>query len=272
MQIITCPNCTSILDKVGKVYKCSNNHSFDVSKEGYINLLLANKKRNLNPGDNKSMINARESFLSQGYYDFLVQSIESLIQTNSSITKSDLSCFLDLGCGSGYYSRSILSSENYKKFGIDISKNAIAKAAKLDKKSTYIISSVFDLPLNDSSIDVVLNVFSPIDMSEVMRVLKPEGLLIKVIPGNNHMKEVAVKVYESFIPHQSTIVKELEDLEYLKVVETENVEKTIQLAGDDLRNCISMTPYVYKFDNEQLVKLEELSITLSFLVIIAQKK
>jgi len=73
MSILICPNCKSALHRSDKVLICENGHSFDVAKEGYVNLLLANRKKSLNPGDNKIMMNAREAFLSIGFYDFLME-------------------------------------------------------------------------------------------------------------------------------------------------------------------------------------------------------
>ena len=72
-----CPNCKEKLEKNGNTYKCLNNHSFDISKQGYVNLLLNSK----NSGDNKEMITARHEFLKKGYFDNLLNSIASIINT-----------------------------------------------------------------------------------------------------------------------------------------------------------------------------------------------
>ena len=36
-----CPKCRLPLTKLDRTYKCSNNHSYDISKYGYVNLLLS---------------------------------------------------------------------------------------------------------------------------------------------------------------------------------------------------------------------------------------
>ena len=66
-----CPVCQKELVKQDKSYKCLNGHSFDVNKKGYVNLLLANQGHSNNPGDSKEMIDARTTFLNQGYYENL---------------------------------------------------------------------------------------------------------------------------------------------------------------------------------------------------------
>ena len=272
MSIIICPNCKSLLHQFEKTVRCENGHSFDFSKEGYINLLLANQKKKNNPGDNKLMLNAREAFLSTGHYDFLIDNIELTINSFDLFSTSTdrMIQLLDLGCGTGFYTRNIFKQNILKKIGIDISKIGIAKASIKDKDSTYLVSSAFNLPVEDNSIDLLLNIFAPIHLEELKRVLKPGGYFIKVIPTGDHMKEVAELVYEEFIPHQSTIKEDLESNSMFQIVKVENLKRTIFLSGQDLHNFISMTPYLYKFKQEKLELLKELSVTISFEIIIGK--
>jgi len=272
MSIIICPNCKSLLHQLDKTVKCENGHSFDCSKEGYINLLLANQKKKNNPGDNKIMLNAREAFLATGHFDFLIESIESTINSFDLFptTEDGMIHLLDLGCGTGFYTRSIFNQKKVKKIGIDISKIGIAKASIKDKNSIYLVGSVFNLPIADDSIDLLLNIFAPIHLQELQRVLKPGGYFIKVVPSGNHMKEVAELVYEEFIPHQSSFKESLESNSFFQIIKVENLKKTIFLSGQDLLNFISMTPYLYKFKQEQLELLKELSVTISFEIIIGK--
>ena len=117
MSIIICPNCKSLLHQFEKIVRCQNGHSFDFSKEGYINLLLANQKKKNNPGDNKIMVNARDEFLSTGHYDFLLDNIESTINAFDIFSTSNggIIHLLDLGCGTGFYTRNLLKQKKIKK-------------------------------------------------------------------------------------------------------------------------------------------------------------
>jgi 23S rRNA (guanine745-N1)-methyltransferase len=47
-----------------------------------------------------------------------------------------------------------------------------------------------DWPLNDASIDVVLNIFAPRNFAETARVLRPGGWLTLVYPEANHLIEL----------------------------------------------------------------------------------
>ncbi len=60
MQII-CPLCQlplikeQINNKQGRWY-CDNNHSFDIAKQGYTNLLPVQNKKSRSPGDDAEMV------------------------------------------------------------------------------------------------------------------------------------------------------------------------------------------------------------------------
>jgi 23S rRNA (guanine745-N1)-methyltransferase len=68
MSILKCPVCQDELNRIEKSYRCKNNHTFDMGKQGYVNLHMSNEKRSKNPGDDKEMIVSRKNFLEKGYY------------------------------------------------------------------------------------------------------------------------------------------------------------------------------------------------------------
>ena len=43
-------------------FNCIQGHSFDIAREGYVNLLLPNQKHSKSPGDSKDMMESRRSF------------------------------------------------------------------------------------------------------------------------------------------------------------------------------------------------------------------
>lgn len=272
INVLACPNCNTLLEEYSDSYKCLNSHSFDKAKQGYVNLLLANHKKTSDPGDNKPMILAREDFLSLGHYDFLIDQISKSINEHIVNQKSYKPVLLDLGCGSGYYTRSLINENNkLKKVGVDISKNAVSIAARKDSGSTYAVASAYRLPIVDEVADIVLNVFSPLDFSEFLRVLNPQGILIKVIPGQDHMKEIAELVYDTFKPHPTSIIQEIENNSTLKIMETQSVDQTVRFSTAELKQLINMTPYTYKFNEVALNELQEMVVTISFILILAQK-
>lgn len=259
--MIICPLCNKALKQINNSFKCSNNHNYDLSKEGYLNLLLNRK----NAGDNKVMVASRKAFLDKGYFNQLREYLENLLPKYNLLNKD----ILDLGCGDGFYSSAIGSSTNL--IGIDISKEAIKIAAKRDKVSRYIVASINNLPLAQNSVDGIINIFAPIDEDEVARVLKSSGLLIKVSPATDHLIELKEVLYDNVYP---TSEKEISNSRLLLLEESRlTYKRTVN--NEDLLHLVKMTPYFYTTRIENLKKLnsiKQLAITFSFKIDCYQHK
>ena len=124
MLLFKCPVCNQPLEKKERVLCCKNNHSYDIAKKGYINLLLANQGNHfLEEGDKKDAVVARTAFLNTGVYDYLRQEI---IKTMKSYFGDEPFNFCDLACGEGYYTTEIHQNfPEIQTYGVDISKAAI---------------------------------------------------------------------------------------------------------------------------------------------------
>ena len=61
-SMFSCPVCGNNLEIENRTYKCPNRHSFDMAKEGYVNLLISNKSTDFS-GDDKVMVQSRTKFL-----------------------------------------------------------------------------------------------------------------------------------------------------------------------------------------------------------------
>lgn len=251
-----CPICKKKLEKNEKTYKCINNHSFDISKQGYINLMLNSK----NSGDNKEMINSRHDFLNKGYFEPLSKEICQVINSLS------VNNILDVGCGEGYYDRAILNQKLYNIVGIDISKEACLKAAKLSKDIFYIVSSSNNLPFDNNEFDLILNIFAPHDEEEFTRVTN--NYILKVIPNKEHLLELKQMLYTD------VIIKEEKKLDFSNFKEILCKSVKYQVLVDDLFELFKMTPYYYKTKYE--MKTFELNknklITCDFLILLYQKQ
>lgn len=269
MQHIICPHCQNELqDSENKTYKCLNNHCFDLSKEGYLNLLRVNKKKSNDPGDNEMMIAARRNFLEQGYYDPLIDAIKQTIETELQFKESTIN-ILDAGCGEGYYSQKALSDLaklNTNVIGTDISKSAVKYAAKRYKNNFYFVSSVYDLPVANDSMDLVLSVFSPVHPAEFKRVLNENGYLIIVSPGENHMRDLAQLIYNEFRPHEYNIIENMD--ESFEHILTNRKTFEINITNSEtLLDLLKMTPYYWNTSKEAQEKIndcEDITITCDF--------
>ncbi|MDQ7026941.1 MAG: methyltransferase domain-containing protein [Anaerolineae bacterium] len=259
-MIFACPVChEALLLRDARHFACVNGHHFDRAKEGYVNLLLANQKKSSDPGDSKTMIQARRLFLNGGYYQPLIAAISQLLPDFSND-----GAILDVGCGEGYYIGQVECSQRY---GIDISKIAIRYAAKGYRNVEFAVGSAMNLPILDNSVDIMLSIFAPLDIAEAVRVIKKDGLLVKVRPNSNHLFELKQLLYDTPQTHDiSALLSDMSDR--LRGIHSEAVTYTLQIANiEHIQALLQMTPYYWhatSVQQNQVSKLEELQVTADF--------
>ena len=118
------------------------------------------------------------------------------------------------------------------------------------------VASVFHTPVADDSCDMVLSVFAPLGGEEFQRVLKPGGVLIRVVPLERHLWSLKTAVYEQ--PYEND--REDPVLLGFSLIETRELREAIHLEnGEDILNAFSMTPYYYKTGEEDQKKLRGLA-------------
>jgi 23S rRNA (guanine745-N1)-methyltransferase len=249
-----CPSCSSVLLLDNKVWTCINGHSYDVAKEGYVNLLLVQNKKSKEPGDNKEMVNGRRAFLEQGFYQPLADSISNIFNQHlATLADQTEVSFFDAGCGEGYYmsqvSQSCKQADIQIEFsGLDISKFAVQKAAK----NHFAVASTFQLPLENNSQDAVLQIFAPSSELEIHRVLKPSGMWITVNPAANHLYEFKQALYDTPTEHKAVQVTP----EGFILAQQLNLSFVIKLTEPQQReNLLMMTPYYWAATAEKKQKL-----------------
>lgn len=259
-----CPICNSELVKIDNVFRCINRHNYDISKEGYVNLLK--KQGGKEFGDSKEMVISRRNFFSKDYYKPLKEELVTLIKKYKPAT------MIDLGCGEGYYTNYIKNNIDLDIVGIDISKEAVKLASKNNKEVSYVVASVQDIPLFNSSIDLVLNNFTPLDLNEIHRILKKDGILITTKVGKNHLIELKERIYDEVYLNDNEVIKD----NNLDLLESKILKFVINLDNnEDIVNLFSMTPYVNHTSlkaKEKLHKLKSLKVTAEFNVDIYKKK
>lgn len=273
MSGFVCPVCREELFRQDKSLKCSAGHCFDISKFGYVNLLMSSHSSAKRHGDDRLMVRARRDFLDKGYYAFLC---EKLCEICTGYLDSS-SIILDAGCGECYYSAAIgkamcENSKNSEVFGVDISKDALEFAFKRKSGVTTAVASVFNMPVADSSVDAVLNIFSPEAFAEFCRVLKPDGILIRVIPLEKHLLGLKKAVYDK--PYLNQLPEA--EIEGFKLKEEIVIKDTITVSSnEDINNLFKMTPYYYKTgidDQQKLASLESVETEAEFGIRIYRKE
>ncbi len=283
MQIpfFICPICRSPLSSSGKSYICDRGHSYDISREGYVNLLPPNRKQSREPGDSKEMLSARRNFLEKGHYRKLAEIVYSIAREYCQQSASSFFNILDAGCGEGYYTAYISErfSAEYtlkniaKVYGIDISKEGIRLAAKRRSPARFAVAGIHDIPAADSSARMIINIFSPFSGTEFCRILSGDGVIVSVTPGSDHMLELKANLYdevyfndEEFTPPDGLVTVESSRLKF-RFMLNESVE---------IQSLLKMTPYYHKSSRDSISKFiastESLEITADFIIRIIKKK
>ncbi|MGC8118862.1 putative RNA methyltransferase [Marinobacter sp. VGCF2001] len=263
-EMLACPLDGGPLHRESKTLRCAAGHSFDVARQGYVNLLPVQKKRSKDPGDSKVMVAARQRFLEAGFYQPIADAVTTATLEGAEATGT-LSC-LDAGCGEGYYLRQ-LSGANapavLQALGLDISKWAVQSAARLDKRGTWVVGSNANLPVLPETLDRVLCLFGFPVYPEFARVLRPGGRLVQVDASQNHLRELREIVYPE-VRAEPRKVSPVPD--GFRRIETRDVRFTVHLDRAELiADLLAMTPHLYRASAEGRAKaaeLQDLSVTV----------
>lgn len=287
-SILLCPVCKESLqaNESNKSLSCENNHSFDRARQGYLNLLLAHKKKSKNPGDSQEMVIARQAFLNSDFYRPISDSLNQMIVDKILKLKDQLEkdqeaaanhgpCqVLDIGCGEGYYSQRLHNSLSdhqidHKLHGLDISKDAVIAAAKRaksdnDKESEWLVASAIDIPLQEHSIDVATCLFTRLMPESYHKVIKQDGFFICVNTGEKHLIELREKLYDKITKVEFDPVKNMGD--DFELVDQQQVTYQNTLSSQQqIQDLLLMTPHNWRTkaeNKESLSSLEELTVTI----------
>ena len=273
MSLFRCTLCAAALQRTDRAYRCPKGHSFDIAAEGHTHLLPVNQKNSKMPGDDKGMAAARSAFLNEGYYAPLR---DALCRLSVALTGEDCA-LLDTGCGEGYYTAGIYhalreAGKSVRMAGTDISKFILKRAAKREKSIEFAVASSYHLPLHDESIDLLINCFSPLALEEFLRVLKPGGRFLYVVPSERHLWQMKEVLYDQPRPNEVKLTP-YEGFRYLEVAQ---VRDTITVRGQDrIHALFQMTPYYWKTPKsgaERLAQLTDLTTEIAFDIHVYEKE
>ena len=259
-----CPVCQENLTLVESSLKCNNRHSFDLAKFGYVNLAPQIKQ---SANYDKENFQNRQQILEASFYQAILEVVSDLL-SNSKNAKT----ILDIGCGEGFYSRKLQESHPDKTFyAFDISKDSVQIAAKSEPNwaVNWFVGDLSRLPLQDASMDILLDLFSPANYGEFRRVLSKDGILIKVIPTKNHLKEIRQKVQDQ-LTNKDYSNQDIKNhfQNNLTILSSKTASLTKPITAEQLQALLSMTPLLFHIDQSKIdwSQLTEITIEAEILV------
>ena len=248
LQLI-CPICGKELNKQEKCFVCPDRHSFDVARQGYVNLLTVQQKHSLAPGDTREQVLSRRAFLEAGYYSPIAK---TLMETAKKYGVTGE--ILDIGCGEGYYSSQLAEALELPLTGLDISKEAVRCAAAKYKNHQWLCATAAHIPVPDSAAGLITSLFALTLPEEFHRILKEGGLYFQVLAAEDHLLGLKSIIYDELHRKEKDTVPELPGFERIESIP---IRFDFTVAGEQIQNLFSMTPHVFRISKAGAQRLAE---------------
>jgi 23S rRNA (guanine745-N1)-methyltransferase len=214
----------------------------------------------------------------EGFYEPLLEVIKQEIAKFTVVNKTSRLFILDVGCGEGSHlswlknSLQKTSQVQVQGVGLDLAKEGIQLAARLDQDIVWCVADLTDLPFPDDQFNIVLNILSPANYGEFKRVLHKGGLLVKVLPGENYLGELRKILYRDtprFTYSNEDTLNLFKD--NISVPECRQISYKVQVNEDKMEHLLKMTPLLWgtpagSVDLPQLLGLKELTVDLTVVV------
>jgi 23S rRNA (guanine745-N1)-methyltransferase len=249
VDVLLCPVCRQGLTRAVGTLRCANGHTFDIARQGYVNLLGAAT------GDTAAMVADRAAFLAAGHYAPLATAVAEMAASAAG------GLVVDAGAGTGYYLGAVLGrrASSYG-LALDVSAAALRKAARAHERVGAVVWDVWrPWPVRDRVAAVVLNVFAPRNGPEFHRVLRPDGTLIVVTPTAAHLAELAGRL--TVDPRKAERLAAT--LTGFELVNSRSLRYRMALHEDDARRVLGMGPAAF---HDRPVEPAAGTVTASFLV------
>ena len=241
MQLI-CPVCGNNLHRLEASYACQSRHSFDIARQGYVNLLPVQQKHSLNPGDTRAQVLSRRSFLDSGVYAPIANTL--IEQAQELGLRGPI---LDVGCGEGYYSAQLSKALGAQLVGLDISKEAVRCAAAKYKDALWLCATASHIPVADGSAQLITSLFALTMEEEFHRILAPGGYYFQVLAAQDHLLGLKSIIYPELKLREKDSVPQLAGFALCRSVP---ISFSFTVHGDQVQNLLSMTPHVFRIGKE----------------------
>ncbi|HOC14036.1 MAG TPA: methyltransferase domain-containing protein [Propionicimonas sp.] len=177
VALLACPVCAQHLELSPGVLRCPAGHSYDLARQGHVNLLGGAEPAN---ADTPAMLQARGRVHASGLFDEVAEAVAAQVRGSR---------LLEAGAGNGFYlARALERRPEAVGIALDVSKAAARAAVRAHPRIGAVVADVWrNLPIRDRCLDTVLCVFAPRNLPEFRRVLEADGRLVVVLPNAGHL-------------------------------------------------------------------------------------
>jgi 23S rRNA (guanine745-N1)-methyltransferase len=280
--LCTVRGCRRPLIRERQAFRCDRGHSFDIARDGYVNLLQPQDRRSHHAGDSREAVEARAALLHDGIG---AANLRAIVSSAALPLTRTLPVVVDLGSGSGEVLRMFAELRPICGIGIDLSTAAAAHSARRARPTpdataagpddipgelTWVVANADrGLPLADASADLVRTIQGRRNPLECGRVLAECGRLLVSVPAPDDLVELREAVQGA-----GTRRARVEDLirtheRWFRVVERQRLYEHHSLNRSGLENLLKSTYRGSRASqSSRVADLESLDVTLASDVVI----
>jgi 23S rRNA (guanine745-N1)-methyltransferase len=243
---LRCPVCRDRLAEAGTVLRCPVGHSFDLARQGYVNLLT----RPAPAGEETAaMVQARAAVQAAGVFAGLTAALLDAVPVGSG---SGL--VLDVGAGTGHQLAAVLDRRTDQLgVAVDLARAAARLAARAHPRADAMVADVWHgLPLADGCIDLALTVFAPRNGAELARVLRPDGTLLVVSARGEHLVELVEPLGMVRVDPDKDRRLDLALGDHLRLDHADEYASTLPVSRVDAGRLVAMGPSAHHVDPAEL--------------------
>ena len=268
LQAFRCPYChEAMVSSEHHSVVCGKGHRFNISKKGTLHLM----KQNANTDYDAALFQHRYELAQSGFFEPLLEASLPYLSGNEE------KFIVDIGCGEGSHLSWLSKFVQAPLCGMDIAKEGIHQASvHFGNQALFFLGDLANLPFADESCGTLLNILTPSNYQEFMRVLAPGGTLVKVIPGNDYLSELRQQLYRSN-PQKQTY-SNADILERVQSecpqVTFEEVRYTVNLTDATYRHLLEMTPLYWGATPEDKAYSNEhplATVTVHYIIAVVKK-
>ncbi|MEC0203800.1 methyltransferase domain-containing protein [Paenibacillus lautus] len=259
---------------------CEKLHSYDISRQGYVNLLSNRSKTKYD----KALFEARKMINSSGFFGPMIEGVSNRLigmQSRKLPESGKPLRLLDAGCGEGSHLSAIGRKlrehpmvPDVLGVGMDIAKEGVVMAAKTFPDPIWCVSDLSQSPFADQQFDYILNILSPSNYSEFRRLLTSDGMLVKVIPGSLYLQELRALFYKGTGKETYSNDGTMELFSrHFERIEFEDLRYRVMLDSEQVKQLIHMTPLSWSVSPEVIERMTdgEMEVTADFTLLFGWK-
>ena len=256
IHLLRCPLCGGAFSLREKSFVCEKRHTYDIARQGYVNFVPGQKEMFYK----KELFESRAKVFEAGVYAPVVKRLSAAIDR---FVQKDAPVLLDAGCGEGYYTKNVCDQRVMTRIGFDLSKDAVRLAARGQNDARFFAADLKRIPMQDQTVDVLLDIFTPANYAEFARVLAPDGVLIKLAPRSGYLRELRALAGGS-LRHQDYDGGDVERYahEKMHVLAQETITYTLPVSEETAWHLARMTPMLAGVDVDTLDLSQITAITI----------